>query len=165
VAFCANCGSQVEGQFCAKCGAAAGAPAATGAPPTTAGGISTNLASALCYLFGFVTGVIFLVLTPYNQDTRVRFHAFQSIFFNISWIVIAIGLSVLSAMFGALHMWVLILPIHMLIDLALFATWLYLMFKAYSGSQVVLPIIGPIAEKQAGASAPPASGNTMGRAA
>jgi len=161
VAFCANCGSQVDGQFCAKCGAAVGEPA-TGAAPT-AGGISSNLASALCYLFGFVTGVIFLVLAPYNQDTRVRFHAFQSIFFNISWIVIAIGLSVLSAMFGALHMWVLIVPIHLMIDLVLFATWVYLMFKAYAGSRVVLPIIGPIAERQA--SVPPTPGNTMGRAA
>jgi uncharacterized membrane protein len=163
VAFCANCGSQVEGQFCAKCGAAVGAPA-TGTAPT-AGGISTNLASALCYLFGFVTGVIFLVLSPYNQDSRVRFHAFQSIFFNISWIVIAIGLSVLSAMFGAIHLWLLIAPIHLLIDLALFATWIYLMFKAYSGSRVVLPIIGPIAERQASATTPPTAGNTMGRVA
>jgi uncharacterized membrane protein len=164
VVFCANCGSQVEGQFCAKCGAAVGAPA-TGATQT-ASGISTNLASALCYLFGFVTGIIFLVLSPYNQDSRVRFHAFQSIFFNISWIVIAVGLGVLSAMFSALNMWVLIVPIHMLIDLALFATWIYLMFKAYSGSRLVLPIIGPIAERQAGAGgAPPEAGNTMGRAA
>ncbi len=85
MAYCSSCGTQMEGQFCPKCGAAAAAAAAPGAKSTqpivsTQPGLSINGASALCYLFGFVTGIIFLVLAPYNQDRRVRFHAFQSIF-------------------------------------------------------------------------------------
>ena len=28
--------------------------------------------------------------------------------------------------------------------------WLYLMFKTYNGEKIVLPVVGPMAEKQAG---------------
>ena len=42
------------------------------------------------------------------------------------------------------------LPIHMLIWLGVFCLWLYLMWKAYQGEMVVLPIIGPLAKQQAG---------------
>jgi hypothetical protein len=34
--------------------------------------------AALTYLLGFVTGVIFLYLEPYDKDEFVRFHARQS---------------------------------------------------------------------------------------
>src|SRR5579864_610219 len=116
--FCANCGSQVEGRFCAKCGApvAGGASVGGSAPmgaavPTDAGatpmpsqtasaGMSDNAAGAICYLFGFITGILFLVLAPYNQIRSVRFHAFQSIFLNIAWFVIWIADVVVSIIFG-----------------------------------------------------------------
>src|SRR5581483_12059622 len=99
MAFCANCGTQASGAFCPNCGAAMGGaapnpnagaggyvpPAATAAP---AQGLETNVASALCYLLGLVTGIIFLVIAPYNQNKTVRFHAFQSIFAHIAVIVL-----------------------------------------------------------------------------
>ena len=47
--------------------------------------MTDNVASALCYLLGLITGIIFLVLTPYNRNPVVRFHAFQSIFLNVAW--------------------------------------------------------------------------------
>jgi uncharacterized membrane protein len=40
---------------------------------------------------------------------------------------------------------------HMLVSLGFLLIWLYLMWKSYEGKKVVLPIIGPLAEKQAGA--------------
>ena len=96
--FCASCGSPVEGRFCAKCGAAMGAAPAGGGPaPTynppppvaaTAGGLTDNIAGALCYLVGFVTGILFLVMEPYSKKPFVRFHAFQSIFFCVAWIAL-----------------------------------------------------------------------------
>ncbi len=53
--------------------------------------MSENVASALCYFGGVVTGIIFLILAPYNQNKLVRFHAFQSIFLFVGltalWIV------------------------------------------------------------------------------
>ena len=110
------------------------------------------MAGALCYLFGFITGILFLVLAPYNQDRNIRFHAFQSIFLSIAWIIlsIVIGIVVLAFSFipflGLFIAWVLRLTI----GLGGFIIWLYLMFKTYNGEKIVLPIVGPMAEKQAG---------------
>src|SRR5689334_17747817 len=102
MAFCANCGSQADGAaFCPKCGAAmnvaggAGAAAApSGAGPVPAAvpaGLTDNVASALCYVMGLITGILFLVLAPYNQNRKIRFHAFQSIFLHVAAIVIWIA--------------------------------------------------------------------------
>lgn len=157
--FCATCGAQVEGRFCAKCGstvASAGpgpgaGPQPMGQPMATSAPMADNVASALCYALGFITGIIFLVIAPYNQNRTVRFHAFQSIFFNVALIAVEIALSIVfSIMFHILHflalLGALIWPVFFL---AIFGLWLYLMFSAYQGKTVVLPIIGPLAQKQA----------------
>src|SRR6476661_9587643 len=125
MAFCSNCGAEVQGKFCAKCGtpAPAGAPSASsGPPPETPGaytappppppppsaplpppaappqaaGLDENIACALCYLLGLLTGILFLVLEPYNKNRLIRFHAFQSIFLNIAWIAVYIALGIVS---------------------------------------------------------------------
>jgi uncharacterized membrane protein len=36
-----------------------------------------------------------------------------------------------------------------LVRLAFAVVWLFMIFKTFSGAKVVLPIIGPLAEKQA----------------
>jgi len=128
-------------------------------------GISINLASALCYLFGLVTGIVFLVLPPYNRDSRVRFHAFQSIFLNIAVIVIQIGITFLSVMFHAISfsLGLLVSSLHMLVNLGFFIIWLYMMWKSYKDEKVVLPYVGPLAERQAGSR--DSSGGTTGKAA
>jgi uncharacterized membrane protein len=159
MAFCPNCGNQVEGHFCAKCGtavgeaagAAAGAGAAVAAPPpaqatamATQAGLTDNVASALCYAVGLVTGILFLVLAPYNQNRKIRFHAFQSIFLHAAAIVVWIGMLLASAISGGLLLFVM--PI---IWLGFFVLWLVLIIKAYQDQKLVLPIIGPLAEKQA----------------
>lgn len=170
MAFCPNCGSAVEGTFCAKCGApVSGAGPAPGAgtmpgpgygaapgyqaPPVNAAntGMAENVASALCYLFTIVTGVLFLVLAPYNQNRTIRFHAFQAIFFFISAFIVGIGLFILSLVIGFLPIigWAISLLIHIGVWIAYFVIWLMLMYKAYNNEMWVLPIIGPIAQKQA----------------
>ncbi len=163
MAFCPNCGAQVTGTFCPNCGTAvAGAgsgagptpnppPGASYAPPPVgvqAGGLSINAASALCYLFGLVTGVIFLVIATYNQNKTVRFHAFQSIFFNLGvivfyilWGILSIFIAVITHGFGFL--------LYPLFGLAIFIIWLYLMYSAYNNKMVKLPIVGDLAAKQA----------------
>jgi uncharacterized membrane protein len=172
MAFCANCGAEASGRFCQKCGApVAAAPGPNPMPPPPppgmnppdvhplpppAGapslGMTDNMAGALCYLFGFITGILFLVLAPYNQDRNIRFHAFQSIFLSIAWIIlsIVIGIVVLAFSFipflGLFVAWVLRLAI----GLGGLFIWLYLMFKTYNGEKIVLPVIGPLADKQAG---------------
>jgi uncharacterized membrane protein len=169
--FCGNCGAEVTGGFCAKCGTPLGGQAAPGPVPggggqfapgpgpgagaQTAAGLQENVAGALCYLVGLITGIIFLVLAPYNQNPRIRFHAFQSIFFNVAWIILhyafsivigAMGYELLGAMFA-----ILTSLVFLVIGLGGFLLWLVLMYKAYNNTPLVLPIIGPIAQKQAGA--------------
>jgi uncharacterized membrane protein len=44
--------------------------------------MSPNVAGALAYPLGFITGILFLKIDPYKYDPFVRFHAFQSIFLS-----------------------------------------------------------------------------------
>jgi uncharacterized membrane protein len=112
-----------------------------------------NVAGALCYLLGLVTGILFLVLEPYNRNREIRFHAFQSIFLHLGVVVVAIVLWVVA---GAMTIVVplighLILGLlSMVIWLGGLLLWILLLIKTYGGSKIVLPIIGPLAQKQAG---------------
>jgi uncharacterized membrane protein len=145
MAFCATCGSPVEGQFCAKCGGKVGAAPSAAFDPTVqaSGAMADNVASALCYLLGLITGIIFLILAPYNKNPVVRFHAFQSIFMNVVCIAASI---VLNMLFLMMHLW----AFTPLLSLAFFVLWIYLLVMAYQGKKIVLPVIGPIAQQQAG---------------
>jgi len=140
VAFCATCGTQIaDGASCPKCAAGAGqiAVAPAGA------GLADNVAGALAYVT-IIPAIVFLVLEPFNKKRFVRFHAFQSIFFFVAWIVIDIGLSFLG------HIPFLGMLLWPLVGLAMFVIWLILMLKAYQGQMFKLPVIGDIAEQQAG---------------
>ena len=145
MAFCATCGAEVEGQFCAKCGSRVGAAPSVAAGPSVqaAGAMADNVASALCYVLGLISGIIFLVLTPYNRNPVVRFHAFQSIFLNVVWIVASF---VLDRILDVMHLWAL----EPLVSLAILATFIYLLIMTYQGKKIVVPVIGPIAQQQAG---------------
>jgi len=147
MAFCAACGSPVEGQFCPKCGNRVGAaPPASSAPTMQAGtAMADNVASALCYLVGLVTGILFLVLAPYNKNPAIRFHAFQSIFLHVAAIVVMIGLNIVT---NILHLWMLSLG--SVLWLCFFVLWLYMLVQTYQGKTIVLPVIGPLAQQQAG---------------
>lgn len=172
MAFCPNCGAQVSGTFCPNCGtnvaAAAGAGTAgatgTGAagtagaagasyvppgpPPVTAAGLTENVAGALCYLAGLVTGIIFLVIAPYNQNKFVRFHAFQSIFGHLAVIILWIAWVIVGGLlaFVTHGLGFFLFPLFGLLVLVL---WLYMMYSAYNNKKVKLPIIGDLAERQA----------------
>jgi uncharacterized membrane protein len=162
--YCANCGTATEGRFCAKCGtpmeAASGAtgpaaaPTPADQPPSgtvAVAGMDDNVVGALCYLVGFITGIIFLVLEPYNKRPFVRFHAFQSILFSVGWIALSMALGIVFGITGAaLSLWWVFLPLRLLIGLLGFLLWLFCMYKAYNRAWFKLPLVGPIAAKQAG---------------
>jgi uncharacterized membrane protein len=145
--FCASCGSQVEGSFCAKCGTRVGAAVPASGPPVqaTGGAMADNVASALCYVLGLITGIIFLVLAPYNRNPVVRFHAFQSIFLHVACIVLAIGINIVIGIVGMFSLYFLT----SLVWLAAFILWIYMIIQAYQGKTVELPVIGPLARQQA----------------
>ncbi len=152
MAFCPNCGSQVTGSFCQNCGtkvagATGGATRASygSAPPTAnAAGLTENIASALCYLLGFITGIIFLVVPPYNQNRTIRVHAFQSIFLTVAWVACHMLVAILGLITHGFGFF-----LSPLVGVLFFVLWLYMIFSAFNNRKVKLPVIGDLAEKQA----------------
>lgn len=147
---CTNCGAELgEGVgFCAKCGKAVAGSGAAANSPAPVGGLQSNVAGALCYLAGFITGIFFLVVDPYKRDRFVRFHAFQSIFLSVAWFAVYFALSIfLSILPGML--WRIGWMLHSAVGLGFFLLWLFLMYKAYNNEQFKLPVLGDLAAKQA----------------
>lgn len=150
--YCSKCGvSLSEGtSFCPSCGT----PVASGAPTggSQSAGLTSNVAAALAYVVGLITGIIFLAVAPYNKDPFVRFHAFQSIFLSVFYI----GFSMVwGAIFGTLFLvslgflFGMIAFLWSLLRLAFLLLWLFMIYKAYKNERFSLPIIGPLAARQA----------------
>ena len=115
--------------------------------------MASNVAGLLAYILGFITGIIFLVIEPYKNDKFVRFHAFQSIFFNVAIVVFWIAYSILGSILGFVSlgfMVVLMSLVGLLISLAILAYWIFLMYKAYNRELYKIPFIGDLAAKQVG---------------
>jgi uncharacterized membrane protein len=92
-----------------------------------------NIMGAVAYLVFFVSGII-LLLTE-KSSKSVRFHAMQStIWFGGLFILTLIPLVNIVLSF-------IIVPV-------VFISWLFLMWKAFSGEMYKLPYIGDFAEKQ-----------------
>jgi uncharacterized membrane protein len=152
MAFCSACGSDVGGAaFCPKCGAAQGAaataPAGGGAVASPTSGLEENVAGLLCYVLGWVTGLIFFLI---DKRPFVRFHAAQSIGLSIGLIVVYILVGFVFAMMHIIHLGILALAIYPILGLVVFVLWIFMMYKAYQHEKFKLPFIGDIAENMAG---------------
>lgn len=99
-------------------------------------GLKKEMAGALSYVLGPITGVIFLVL---EKDPYVRFHAMQSI-------VVFVGLFVLQIIMGFT---LILLPLVPLVGIIGFVLWLLLIYKAWMGQEYELPFVGKFARKLA----------------
>ena len=99
-------------------------------------GLDENVAGFLCYLFGFITGIVFLVVE--KKSRFVKFHARQST-------ITFLGLFVISIIIGWIPViGLLVYPIWIL-SLIL---WLVFMVKALRGERYSLPIVGKMAEEE-----------------
>ncbi len=103
----------------------------------TSTGMQANVEGLLCYLVGFVTGIVFMIIE--KESKFVRFHAMQSIFVSGALFVIQIILG-----FVPYVGWI----ISILVSLLGLILWIICMLKAYQGELFKLPVIGDIAEKQ-----------------
>lgn len=105
----------------------------------TSSGLTENVAGLLCYVLGWITGIIFLLIEPENKF--VRFHALQSI---IVFGVLTVAQAVLAwiPVVGVFFSWI--------IGVIMFILWVVLMIKAYQGTKFKLPWSGDLAEKWAG---------------
>src|SRR5579864_7759052 len=169
MAFCKACGQDAgEASFCPKCGAPqgaaqgvgmgalAGAPSSAVAAPAAASateGIEENVAGLLCYVFGWITGLIFLLI---DKRPFVKFHGAQSIALNICfvavWILYVIFSFFITMVSAMLHFPIGFISFFLLpvIGLAFLAVWIFCMFKAYSHEKFKLPVIGNIVERMVG---------------
>ena len=104
--------------------------------PETSTGLQENVAGLLCYVLGWISGIVFLILEPNNKF--VRFHAFQSIIVFGSLTIALILLSWIP-LIGIVFMSVLL------------AGWIFLLIvlvvQAAQGLLYKLPWAGDLAEK------------------
>ena len=110
-------------------------------------GLSDNAAGAIAYLT-FIPAVLLLVMEPYNRNSYIRFHAWQSILLSIVAVAVDMVLGfvlVFALMFSPfLH-----LAAWRVIELFWFAVWLVCVLNAAQGKRFKLPVIGNLAEQQA----------------
>ncbi len=151
--FCPKCGTEnPEGaKFCSKCGTELGAaPAPSGASETSIG-LAPNIAGLLCYIAGWITGIIFVVIE--KKSTFVKFHAWQSIMtFGILTVVQIIVSPVFSRIAVATFSPGLLVASGVLgtiIGILGFILWIILLIQAGSGKMWKVPLVGDWAERQA----------------
>ena len=119
------------------------------AEPNAAGastGLSDDAASGIAYLT-FIPAIIFLVVAPYNTNPKVKFHAWQSIALAIAWFVVWVVLMIVG-MIPFLNLVDIILA--PLVGIAFLILWLIAMIQAFQGKRFKIPVLGELAEKQAG---------------
>ena len=107
------------------------------APSKGGMGLQSNIAGALAYFLGPITGILFLLIEKDNKF--VRFHAMQSTltFGGIFVLNIVLGfIPILGWIAGSL------------ISLVSLILWIFLMYKAFNNEEYELPIIGDLARKQ-----------------
>ena len=105
----------------------------------TSTGLEENVAGLLCYVLGWITGLVFILIEKENK--MVRFHAMQSIIVFGAITVVSIVVS-----------WIPIVGyiIGILLSILALVLWILLMIKAYQGEKYKVVIAGDIADKQTG---------------
>jgi uncharacterized membrane protein len=107
-------------------------------PEKTASGFDANVAAALAYALGWITGILFLLTEPDNKF--VRFHAMQST-------IVFAALSVLCLLLQMVPLLGMLVTVFLVVP-ASAVLWLLLMFKAYQGERFKLPVAGEMAEER-----------------
>jgi len=162
---CTRCGTDNDSsaKFCKNCGSPMASPGYAPPPPPpgqgyppppppgyyqpqpgygqqTESGLQQNIAALLCYVLGWLTGLVFFFI---DKRPFVRFHAMQSIIVFGGIHILHLLLSVV--LFPALHLWSLLFAISGMISLVSFILWILLMVKAYQNEWYKVPVVGDIA--------------------
>jgi len=156
--FCSKCGAEnPEGaKFCSKCGAGlavAATPTEGVAKPEaeSSTGMTANTAGLLCYVAGWITGIVFVVLE--KKSKFVKFHAWQSIMTFGVLTVVQIILSIIGTIAWTISPfgggWVFAHVLNIIVWVIMVGLWIALMLLAYQGKMWKVPLAGKWAEKQA----------------
>ena len=105
----------------------------------TSVGLEENVAGLLCYVLGWISGIVFILIEQENKF--VRFHAIQSIIVFGALTVVGVVLGWIPFI-GAFFAWI--------ISVLGFILWIVLMVKAYQGTRYKLVWSGNLAEKWVG---------------
>ncbi|MCD4844075.1 MAG: DUF4870 domain-containing protein [Methanosarcinales archaeon] len=102
-----------------------------------------NLIAALAYVFTIITGIIIYLMEKDKPDKRrfVMFHAVQAIMLGVAMIALSIIVTIIAMI--PIIGWL----IAFLFPFAALAVWIFMIYKAYSGEEYHLPIIGDYAEQ------------------
>ncbi len=111
----------------------------------TSTGLEQNIAGLLCYVFTWITGLIFFLIEKENKF--VRFHALQSLITFGALTIIQIFFSILGSIFWRL--WWLTGTVGSLLWIVTLVLIVFLAYKAYNNEMFKLPVVGDIAEKNA----------------
>ncbi len=103
----------------------------------TSTGLEANVAGLLCYVLGWISGLVFILIEKENKF--VRFHAMQSI-------IVFGAITVASIIFR----WIPSIGsiLNLLLSFLALVLWIVLLVKAYQGIMYKLPWAGNLAEKQ-----------------
>lgn len=105
-------------------------------------GMDANLAATLSYVFGILSGLIVFLVE--KQSRFVKFHAMQSILFSATLFVASLIAGMLPVIGGVASL---------LLGLGGLIVWALLMIKAFQGATFKLPVLGDLAERNAGPAA------------
>ena len=110
--------------------------------------MAENVAGLLCYVLGWITGLIFYFI---DKRPFVRFHAAQSIvvFGGLHLITIVIGIFFGVSIFAGAGLggFTMGYALYSLIGLVELVLWILLMVKAYQGERFRVPIAADLADK------------------
>ena len=110
----------------------------------TSTGLDENVAGLLCYVLGWISGIVFILIEQENKF--VRFHAVQSIVTFGSITIVSIALSILGLI---PFLGVAFDIVNWIIGLLAFVLWIVLMVKAVQRTKYKL-WAGDFAEKRVG---------------
>ena len=155
--FCSQCGAEnPEGaKFCSKCGAGLGAaatPTEGAAKPEaeSSTGLSANVAGLLCYVAGWITGIVFVVLE--KKSIFVKFHAWQSIMvfgvLTVAHLILSTILGAIAVAASSLGLAIFAGVLGTIIWILMVVLWIILVIQAGTGKMWKVPWAGDWAEKQ-----------------
>ncbi|MGE3468309.1 MAG: DUF4870 domain-containing protein [Pyrinomonadaceae bacterium] len=120
----------------------------------TALGLDANVGALLCYLPICAISLIYsiIVLVTDKDNRLVRFHAFQSLLLTGVYIVLIIGVQIVSALFLAMDLGIIGLLLSLLffvVVIGFLGAMIFGMVKGYQGQKFKFPVVGDMAEKWA----------------
>ena len=103
---------------------------------------TNKLLAALAYPIWIVALII--ILTDMKKNPFMRHHGWTALFWGLAWLVIFIGMNIITSIVGFLGF-----LSGGLLQLVWFIASLYYAFQAYNGKENTIPVVSDLAKKYA----------------